>query len=116
MGALEEVLIDLILHESIQSISDLLCLRILKLHLRLNFEVLRLVILLVGFAFFRYLGAASILLGKRSSIMRQGATAAIWIIAVVEFVRMNELELVLVFVICLDELIRKISLKRLVVR
>ena len=115
MGALEEVLIDLILHESIQSISNLFRLRILKLHLWLYFEVLRLVILLVGFALMRYQGTASILLAKGSFILRQGPTASIWIIAVVKFVRMDELELVLVFVICLDELIRKIALKRFVV-
>ena len=115
MGALEEVLIDLILHESIQSISNLFCLRILELHLWLYFEVLRLVILLVGFALMRYQGTASILLAKGRLILRQGATASIWIITVVKFVRMDELELVLVFVICLDELIRKIALKRFVV-
>ena len=115
MGALEEVLIDLILHESIQGISNLFCLRILKLHLWLNFEVLRLVILLVGFALMRYQGTASILLAKGSFILRQGPTDSIWIITVVKFVRMDELELVLVFVICLDELIRKIALKRFIV-
>ena len=113
MGALEEVLIDLILHESIQSISNLFCLRILKLHLWLNFEVLRLVILLVGFALMRYQGL--VLLAKGSSILRQGPTASIWIITVVKFVRMDELELVLVFVICFDELIREIALKRFVI-
>ena len=115
MRALEEVLIDLILHESVQSISNFLCLGILKLHLWLNLKVLRLVILLVGFPLVLYLGTTSILLAKRGSIVRQGPASSIWIITVVEFIRMNELELVLVFVICFNELIREIALKRFVV-
>ena len=86
MGALEEVLIDLILHESIQSISDLLCLRILKLHLRLNFEVLRLVILLVCFGLFRHHFTACIPLSEYVFVLRNRTRTSHWVITVVKFV------------------------------
>ena len=108
-------MINLVLHESVQGISYLFSLRILEFHLRLYFEVLRLVVLLVCFTLFLHQVTIGILLAKCASVLRNGATTSHRVITVVKFIRMNELELVFVFVVCLNKLVREIALKCFVV-
>ena len=86
MGALEEVLIDLVLHKSIQGISYLFSLRILEFHLWLDFEILRLVILLVSFALLGQKVTTCIPFAKCALVLRHGTRTTIWVISVVKFV------------------------------
>ena len=48
MRALQEILINLVLHKSIQGVSDIFSCGLLEFHLGLDLEVLRLVIAFIG--------------------------------------------------------------------
>ena len=110
----QEVLIDLILDKSIQSVANFLRLRIQLPILTRNLEVLLLTTLFVFFAFANKIGSF-FLWGHDLSIHRGRSVTAHRIIAVVKFVGVDETALVLVLSIGFDPLVRELTFERLIV-
>ena len=98
----QEILIDLILHEAIESVTDALGIRILHILSTMYFVMLLEILILVIFALLCQVFST---LPLHSSIVRLGSRAAIWIIAVIEFVWVDELSLIFILVISLDVLL-----------
>ena len=114
MRSFQEVLIDLILDESIQSVTNLLRLRIKLPVLSRNLKVLLLSTLFVFFAFTDKIG--SFLLRSHDLSVHGGSSVAThWIIAVVKFVRVDKAALVLVLCIGLNPLVGELTFERLIV-
>ena len=113
MGSLQEILIDLILHESIQSITDSLRFRVSEFHLWLDLEVLCLIVLLKSFTLFHQKFSAISFVVSTSHCL--STTSTIRVIAVFEFVWVNKLSLVLVLTVWLNILFRKVALKSWIV-
>ena len=83
MRSLQEILIYLILHEAIESVTDALGIRILHILSTMYFVMLLEILILVIFALLSQVFST---LPLHSSIVRLGSRAAVWIIAVIEFV------------------------------
>ena len=114
MRSFKEILVDLVFHKSIQGVAYALSLRICKFHLRLDFEVLCLIVLFESFALYDQ-KFPFISLSTVSTVHWNGPTATIGVIPVFEFVRVDKLSLVLVLTIWLNELFCNSTFERGVV-
>ena len=103
MRTLKEVLIDLIFHKLIKSVADTIYLLFFEFNRGLNLKVLLLSLIFEEFPLSDQACNASFPL-LSSFVKRGGPMATIRIIAIRKFIRMYEVSLVLIFIVCLEEL------------
>ena len=103
MRAFEEVLIDLILHELIKCIADSVHLLLFEFDSGLYLKVLLLSLVLKKFSLSDQASDASFSL-LSAFIQRGDSVAAIGIVAVRELIRLDKVSLILILIVCLNEL------------
>ena len=114
MRAFEEVLIDLILHKLIKCIADSVHLLLFEFDSGLYLKVLLLTLVLKKFSLSDQASNASFSL-LSAFIQRGDSVAAIGIVAVRELIRLDKVSLILILIVCLNELTCKWALIGLIV-
>ena len=114
MRSLQEVLVNLILDELVESVANVLSARILNIFASVGLETLFLVSFFVLEGFERIV-VFGVLARGFAFVQGEGPGTSIGIIPIIKFVGVDELAIVPILAVCLHELGREIALQGLVV-